>query len=351
MFEQLRYEYACKGYALAKKAIPPELLSRLKDAVIRVTTEHAATFQKLPRTIDVFQQTTKEADPLYMKLREKFRRMKEKRRRCRLAQQAKALKKEGISLDPSGEDIWAMSQRIATQVLECEPKRLLRPDPQMIAAVSKSRVNAWMFSRELEELIRSDFGKLVGSAARAVCDVKDPILFADKPIHREAYGRPLLFHFAAPFIGVSHHESSSPSCTVWAFLDSTSPQTCEVRLIPNCVGEVREVFLSHPSQFDIDFLPMDSHMAHWLERFPTTWKDCPSAQPISCSAGDLLILNPFQLVALGSNHRPTPNSSIQMHVTSVGSSPSLQPHSWVRNWKANAARVNLASEIVFPKLF
>lgn len=210
-----------KGYTVFKDVIPKEMITRLRDHVRRGVQARPQAFIEIANPADVLNQEVKQEDPRMSALKRKFAAHREHRRRMlkekRLAKMRAAKRSEDESFedsrdgfrpnkkatDATASDIARLSQRITQQLAQLDPSdSRIENDPQRLNAINEHRCNLWMTESQTigKEFVRGEFGKILGTLVEA--NIKNPVLFCDRPMFQLPYGRPSLMHFAAPFFGL-----------------------------------------------------------------------------------------------------------------------------------------------------
>jgi hypothetical protein len=263
-------------------------------------------------------------------------------------------------------------------------------DPQMLQAINKLQVNAWMSHKGVEQMLRGGgLGVAIGSAVSDVVHtiaqnsstssssttalIERPFLFADSPIVREGFGRPLLPSFAAPMMGANTTSSTGAGACAWVFTDDHDATRMPITVYERSHLHVRAQYWGsssatpssmsslHPKHFRIEFKPMESHMPHHINLLDlqSRSEEMGVVVPVSLHKqhptipkGSVLICDPHLLVGAGANYCHDSTSIYRMMVLNgVSSKPSMRPPSWINEWRSMAADVNFDVDGIFPRLY
>lgn len=371
--QSFRAHYLRHGYVLVPSAIATAASDQLGVDVYNACVARRKHLMDLPLIDNIVKQTSRVADPLYDKLE---KRLKQHRRRAKLMR-AQRRKRAGISAlgDVSGDDVWAMTQKIAASLVggsatgaavvgsEHSADAVVEPtvstDHLMLAAINKFQANAWMTNERVEEAVRGEnVGAVVGRLVRDVvgCDggagAASPFLFSDMPVIREPFGRPLAPSFGAPHIGVGSSSLAEKACVAWVFTADHCPLRMPVYVFENSHRYVREQYCNgvDPRQFEVTFKPLESHTPQWMPAF-NFGADVSPAPLGPVARGSVLLCDPHLFVGAGCNNVCSPTSVLRMAIVD-GSvrKASLRPPSWIRGWRSSAGDVPLHSSVVFPRL-
>lgn len=373
--QPLRAHYAEFGFALLPGILPTSDIDALRVNLVNACVARRKHLIDLPLIDTIVKQTSRVSDPLYDKLEQK---LQQHRRRVKFLK-AKKRRMQGKSTydSLSGDDVWAMSQKIAQAMVaqgEGSQTPLLEAtvetDHQMLAAINKHQANVWMTSSKIEAAVRGEsIGKMVGSLVRDVvgadngssqpsssmtkATMRQPFLFADLPIMREAFARSVAPSFMAPYMGINPTSvPSSAACGAWIFTADHTNLRMPIHIFKNSHTYIRAQYWRdvEPLQFEVKFKPMESHTPHWLRRFKfsgdlevITLNDVPK--------GSVLLCDPHLLVGTGCNYSTAPTAIMRMAVLDGAvCKPSLKAPSWIRDWRSVASDVPFNSDVVFPRL-
>ncbi|CUG38282.1 Hypothetical protein, putative [Bodo saltans] len=387
----LRYSFLEKGYAVVPHSLafgisgPPaseveessSLVHSFRQSLLSAVRARKDQFLNLPSIESVVKGVVRVQDPLYEKLtRRQHEYVANRRKHAALKKRHLALKRQakkkadGSDTSMSSDEIWRLTRAIYEELQSNRNAKLCRStvdnDPQLLRAIQNHRVNTWMTERSLEDYIRGDTGKALGRIANEVGGISLPVLFADQPIARPAFGRPHYFHCAAPVIGVNNI-LDTPAATLLMLLQTPSEAAMPMYVVENSHVLVRNRLsqLQGTARRDLlesmstRFLPMESHMRHVVEKiFPATaGGDQQGGTSVAKSVvlqglnvGDVLIVDPCLLWGLGPNFTGEEALMWRGHVVGETSVASVEGPSWIRDWRSSSTRVDFRAAAVFPPL-
>jgi hypothetical protein len=391
-------EFATEGYTVIPNALNAATTASLRTAIKKAVAERAKHIQELPKAVDVFkqQQDTPEPDPMQAKFMAKFKEVKRRKaealRRKRLVRKAEregkphpflgqaaaptptagrsAAQEPKFARDATKDDVWEMAQKIAQQLVAV-PAQLssVYNDPARLKAINVHRCNTWMTDERVKAHVFGDVGKLLGRLAADVAGVQRPVLFADRPLVRDAFQRPTLFHCAAPLIGVQRHLTGKAdglydpnarltTCSAWVMLDDCAGLSSDFWVLRRSHEVVRRKLWDAVKRKGVDardltveFAAMDSDVSYWLQKFPEL-EAGGEAVSVPLKAGSIVLCDPHLLAATGPNFTRHSHITTQfLMVSQTEAQPSVHPSSWVREWRAQSRHVDFGNGVIFPKLF
>lgn len=413
MLNSFRNHYIQHGYVLIPRLLADDAtLTAFRTATHSGCIARRKYLMDLPSIDSIAKGTSRVRDPLYDKLDAKLQRNRRRMKYLRAMRRKK--KGKQVFGDVSGDDVWAMSERVAAAMIggqqsaadaakDASSKDTTPPlvptiysDPLMLQAINKLQVNLWMSHKGVEQILRNEgLGTTVGSA---ICDVvhaaaqtgsntstssstsnntsaliEQPFMFADSPVVREGFGRPVSPSFGAHTIGANTTASTGAGACAWVFTDDHDAARMPITVYERSHLHVRSQYWGassatpssmaslHPKHFRIEFKPMESHMPHHVNLLDLQSRsgELGVVTPVSLHKehptipkGSVLICDPHLLVGAGANYSHDTTSIYRMMVLNGATSkPSMRPPSWINEWRSMAADVNFDVDGVFPKLY
>jgi hypothetical protein len=142
----------------------------------------------------------------------------------------------------------------------------------------------------------------------------------------------------------------------WLMDDAIGPDACDLRVLEDSHRIVPSVVGPGKTEIDmrlfrLDTPAVDSHIALWLRRMPPALQQRPAKSLGRIAPGSVLLCDPYLMLSQSINTLATPHLSQQFLIVSQkDAQPSVQPFTWVRDWRSSSLRVDFAQGVVFPKL-
>ena len=341
-----RDQYIQRGFCVLPNQLSAIELAAFRKVFSNAVNARATTLLRVPRPIEVLSANRSMKTPVNNGLQHKIKQMREKKA---MMMARKRLKQGRVA--SSGDDIFSMAEKVASQLVDVEVTPSVKTDPSLLEAIEHCKVNVWMTDDDMEVMTKGLLATKVGNAVRDVVGIQTPMLFADRPLFRTPYCRPTLFHFGAPLMGIGAASLEADSaCVALVFADDTAPLRCPLKVIEGFQDIVRAQYPRVPPRnFALDFSPVDSHIGLWLDHFPDV-KGQAVVTDVAVSKGSIVLMNPYLFHALGPNYSPIPFVAHQLLVAERFSTPSRAPPSWVRQWKERTTSIDFRVESLFPAL-
>jgi hypothetical protein len=347
-FGPLTEQYRRRGFVLLKEAaLTGKVLEHFHGVLREAVKVRGTAFTHLKKSSDTAAKASVSKDPLAEKIVARMKKIKEERAWKR------AQKRLGdLSIPkPTSGDVFDVAQKVAAQLVVNQSAPNVQNDPNLLKIFNDCKINAWMTNEDLETFLKGHLRSRLSTYVREIAGISDPFLFADRPLMRTSYSRPMMYQMVAPMVGIGAEALTQRSaCGIWIFADNCTSMRCPVySFARDGVHEMVEAHYPKVSAkaFNMDFSPVDSHIPHWIGQFPFLKEF--DTEEVRVEAGDVILMNPFHFYGMGCNFSSTPHFSYQLLIGDRNELPSRIPPTWIRKWRGTAAAIDFRYETLFPR--